>query len=85
MTGTRTDTAHLYWNAEWQKADATSPWAQPEPWVFDGPGDKAHPHYFCTAPELLALLRGFEVFTLYDRPHDNPGSWHWHLLAERLA
>jgi hypothetical protein len=27
----------------------------------------------------------FEVFTLFDRPHDKPGSWHWHLLAERLA
>lgn len=54
-------------------------------WVFDGPGDKVHPHYFCTAPELLALLGGFEVLTLFDRPHGKPGSWHWHLLAERLA
>jgi tellurite methyltransferase len=54
-------------------------------WVFDGPGDKVHPHYFCTAPELLELLSGFEVLTLFDRPHDKPGSWHWHLLAERLA
>ncbi len=54
-------------------------------WVFEGPGDKVHPHYFCTAPELLSLLWGFEVFTLYDRPHEKPGSWHWHLLAERLA
>lgn len=53
-------------------------------WVFDGPGDKVHPHYFCTAPELLSLLWGFEITTLYDRPHDKPGSWHWHLLAERL-
>lgn len=54
-------------------------------WVFEGPGDKVHPHYFCTAPELLSLLWGFEIFTLYDRPHEKPGSWHWHLLAERLA
>lgn len=54
-------------------------------WVFEGPGDKVHPHYFCTAAELLSLLWGFEVFTLYDRPHGKPGSWHWHLLAERLA
>ena len=54
-------------------------------WVFDGPGDKVHPHYFCTAPELLALLPAFEVLTLFDRPHEKPGSWHWHLLAERLA
>jgi tellurite methyltransferase len=54
-------------------------------WVFDGPGDKVHPHYFCAAPELLALMPEFEVVTLFDRPHEKPGSWHWHLLAERLA
>lgn len=54
-------------------------------WVFEGPGDKVHPHYFCTAPALLSLMPGFEVVTLTDRPHDTPGSWHWHLLAERLA
>ncbi len=52
-------------------------------WVFEGPGDKVHPHYFCTAPEVLALLWGFEIFTLFDRPHEKPGSWHWHLLADR--
>lgn len=54
-------------------------------WVFEGPGDKIHPHYFCAAPDLLTLMWGFEVFTLFDRPHEKPGSWHWHLLAERLA
>ena len=54
-------------------------------WVFDGPGDKVHPHYFCTALDLLALMPQFEVVTLFDRPHDKPGSWHWHFLAERLA
>lgn len=53
-------------------------------WVFEGEGDKVHPHYFCTAPELLSLMWGFEVVTLFDRPHEKPGSWHWHLLAERL-
>lgn len=183
-----TDTAHPYWNAEWQKPCGTSPWAMPEPWVidhvgtlppgsriqdlgagigrhalafaeaghrvtaldaseaamaavaaaaftcgpkletvqapmtdlpfeaasfmatmlsarrlpveqaktrsreiscntwvFEGEGDKVHPHCFCTAPDLLSLMWGFEVFTLFDRPHEKPGSWHWHLLAERLA
>jgi tellurite methyltransferase len=54
-------------------------------WVFEGEGDKVHPHYFCSAPDLLSLMWGFEVFTLFDRPHEKPGSWHWHLLAERLA
>jgi tellurite methyltransferase len=53
-------------------------------WVFEGPGDKVHPHYFCTATELLALMPGFEIMTLFDRPHDKPGSWHWHILAERM-
>lgn len=54
-------------------------------WVFDGPGDKVHPHYFCDARALLALFAGFEVMSLVDRVHDSPGSWHWHLLAERLT
>lgn len=54
-------------------------------WVFDGPGDKVHPHYFCNAADLIALMPQFEIITLFDRPHDKPGSWHWHLLAERLA
>jgi tellurite methyltransferase len=54
-------------------------------WVFDGPGDKVHPHYFCNAADLIALMPEFEVITLFDRPHDKPGSWHWHLLAEKLA
>ncbi len=53
-------------------------------WVFDGEGDKRHPHFFCSAPDLLSLMWGFEVFTLFDRPHEKPGSWHWHILAERL-
>ena len=54
-------------------------------WVFESEGDKIHPHYFCAAPDLLSLLWGFEIVTLFDRPHTKPGSWHWHLLAERLA
>jgi tellurite methyltransferase len=54
-------------------------------WVFDGPGDKVHPHYFCNARDLIALFSGFEVLSLADQIHDTPGSWHWHLLAERLA
>ncbi|MGL4238571.1 class I SAM-dependent methyltransferase [Tabrizicola sp.] len=54
-------------------------------WVFDGTGDKVHPHYFCNARDLLSLFSGFEVLSLHDQIHDTPGSWHWHLLAERLA
>jgi len=54
-------------------------------WVFDGGGDKMHPHYFCSAADLLALFAGFELWSLDDRQHETPGSWHWHVLAERLA
>lgn len=54
-------------------------------WVFDAPGtDNIHPHYFCTAVELLALFQGFEVRQLEDREHEKPGSWYWHLTLERL-
>lgn len=55
-------------------------------WVFDAPGtDKIHPHYFCSAAELLALFQGFECLWLEDREHEKPGSWHWHLTMERLG
>ncbi|MEO1155029.1 MAG: methyltransferase domain-containing protein [Pseudomonadota bacterium] len=54
-------------------------------WVFDSPGtDKIHPHYFCSAAELLALFSGFEALHVSDREHEKPGSWHWHLTMERL-
>lgn len=54
-------------------------------WVFDTDySDKQHPHYYCSAAELLALLAGFEIRWLEDREHDKPGSYHWHLIAERL-
>ncbi|KUP95068.1 class I SAM-dependent methyltransferase [Tritonibacter horizontis] len=54
-------------------------------WVFDAPDtDKIHPHYFCSAAELLALFSGFECLWLEDREHQTPGSWHWHLKMERL-
>ena len=55
-------------------------------WVFDtNESDKRHPHYFCSAAELLALFQGFEISWLEDREHDKPGSYHWHMLAEKLA
>ena len=53
-------------------------------WVFEGPGDKVHPHYFCDARELLALFTAFEPWRVEDREHETPGSWHWHLMMERL-
>ncbi|MZR15171.1 methyltransferase domain-containing protein [Maritimibacter sp. DP07] len=55
-------------------------------WVFEAPAgsDKNHPHYFCNAPELLAMFSGFEVLWLEDREHESEGSYHWHMKAERL-
>jgi ubiquinone/menaquinone biosynthesis C-methylase UbiE len=56
----------------------------PNTWVFEGGGDKMHPHFFCSAAELVELFDGFEIWRLEDREHEKPGSWHWHLLLERL-
>lgn len=54
-------------------------------WVFDAPGtDKMHPHYFCSAAELIALFSGFEVLGLRDVEHETLGSFHWHMIMERL-
>lgn len=53
-------------------------------WVFEGAEDKMHPHYFCNARDLLELFAAFEVCRLQDREHETPGSWHWHLVLERL-
>jgi tellurite methyltransferase len=53
-------------------------------WVFEGTGDKIHPHYFCNGRDLLGLFAAFEVMRLEDREHETPGSWHWHLVMERL-
>ena len=47
----------------------------------DEEGDKAHPHYFCNAAELVGLLEDFELLSLEDVGDD--GSWHWHFVAER--
>jgi SAM-dependent methyltransferase len=55
-------------------------------WVFDEDfSDKRHPHYYCSAVEMLALFQGFEVLWMEDREHERPGSWHWHLILERQA
>lgn len=59
--------------------------AAPNTWVDDlAADDKAHPHFFCEAAGLVHLFAGFELFFLEDREHARPGSWHWHMVAERL-
>ena len=57
----------------------------PDTFVMDVEDDKAHPHFYCNAAELVTLFDGFELRRLEDRLHTKPGSWHWHLVAERCA
>lgn len=49
----------------------------------DSESDKVHPHFYCDAAGLVALHDGFELLSLSDRTHRKPGSWHWHVVAER--
>lgn len=59
----------------------------PDTWLDEGESeaDKDHPHFYCDARKTLELFRAFEPLALVDREHKAPGSWHWHLLAERRS
>jgi hypothetical protein len=48
-----------------------------------GSDPKAHPHYYCDFVGLAALFAGFELLSLTHEEQRRPGSWHWHILAER--
>ena len=48
-----------------------------------GSDAKAHPHYYCDLASLAALFAGFELLSLTQEEQRRPGSWHWHILAER--
>ncbi|MBV9324162.1 MAG: class I SAM-dependent methyltransferase [Chloroflexi bacterium] len=53
--------------------------------VVDGdPGDKGHPHFYCSTATLIGLHRGFEVLDLRDRAQ-TPGAFHWEFTMERPA
>jgi tellurite methyltransferase len=53
--------------------------------VSDGPDEERnHPHFYCDAAMLVALFSGFELLSLVQAEQNKPGSWHWHLVAERL-
>lgn len=56
----------------------------PHTFINEGTDDKVHPHFYCSAQELTELFEGFELLSLLDKEHSRPGSWHWHLVAERL-
>jgi tellurite methyltransferase len=58
----------------------------PNTFVLDKSGDnsdKAHPHFYCNAAEIVDLFRGFDLVSLSDRVQDGPGTQHWHIVAER--
>jgi tellurite methyltransferase len=48
-----------------------------------GSDAKAHPHYYCDLAGLASLFAGFELLSLTQEEQRRPGSWHWHILAER--
>ncbi len=57
----------------------------PDTWVDPAVDDKAHPHFYCDIGGLAELFVDFEMIDLREREHAAPGSWHWHLTAERGA
>lgn len=57
----------------------------PDTFVNEDESDKAHPHYYCNAAELIAMFDRFELRVLEDQMHRKPNSWHWHMIAERNA
>jgi tellurite methyltransferase len=55
----------------------------PDTFVVDGAERRGHPHFYCDATTLVALFAGFELLSLKQQQHRSPGSWHWHIIAER--
>jgi tellurite methyltransferase len=54
----------------------------PDTFVVDG-SERGYPHFYCDAATLVALLAGFELLSLKQQQQRKPGSWHWHIIAER--
>jgi hypothetical protein len=49
-----------------------------------GSDPKAHPHYCRDLATVGTLFAGFELLLSLAREEQRrPGSWHWHMLAER--
>lgn len=56
----------------------------PDTFVITGSDDdKAHAHFYCDQAALTQLLEGFALLKLDEAEHRKPGSYHWHLIAER--
>ncbi len=56
-------------------------------WINADKDDKGHPHCYVNATEMTSMLwdAGLELVQLHHREHEKPGSYHWHLVAERRA
>jgi tellurite methyltransferase len=54
----------------------------PGTFVIDG-SERGHPHFYCDTATLVALFAGFELLSLKQQLQRKPGSWHWHIIAER--
>jgi 2-polyprenyl-3-methyl-5-hydroxy-6-metoxy-1,4-benzoquinol methylase len=50
--------------------------------VIDG-SERGHPHFYCDAATLVTLFSGFELLSVKQQLQRKPGSWHWHIIAER--
>jgi ubiquinone/menaquinone biosynthesis C-methylase UbiE len=56
----------------------------PNTFVIEGDGEKSHPHFYCTARELLELAAGFEPLILDDVEQVKPGTFHWTFILQKL-
>lgn len=57
----------------------------PGTFVIDGAEERNHPHFYCDAAMLVALFSGFELLSLSQTQQKERGSWHWNIVAGRLA
>jgi SAM-dependent methyltransferase len=57
----------------------------PGTFVQPGTGERAHPHFYCDARELLELHSGFEPLEMVDDDQGDGGrrgQWHWAVIFE---
>lgn len=68
-------------NANWRVGTEIAP----DTWVNEAGTEKAHPHCYRNALEVAQLLAWarMELWSLEDVTQHEPGSYHWHLIAEK--
>jgi hypothetical protein len=70
-------------NVKYGKGEEVAPNTFVDAAIDPDDSDKIHPHFYCKAAELVELFAEFELLSLIDQEHAKPGSWHWHMVAER--